>query len=376
MGIKRQREQVPSGPFDLSKTGYDENYEELMPGESVAKKTRTAGLDLSISPIETSKDDIDQPALAKDKKMYIPPLGSSVIISGKSGSGKSTLLANLLKDHRFYGPSKQKPKGWFDKIFLFSPTANGDDIQKSLNIPKAHVFTDLDEAADLLDVILDSQQKKLDDSKGADKVGQFCIIFDDVIGDTKFMNQKAFTRCFYQVRHVNCTTFICTQHFKRVPKVCRLQANFVFFFAGSLAEVTMITEEYSPPMVSKNDFMTMVHGATSPDAQNKFPFLTINNKVATEIRFRRNLGEILTLPSSKKSGRVDGTSGVKLEPRKRYVLESNKREPVQVEPPVPPVKQALPVTPVRPVNPAPPVRPVNPAPPVTPKTPAVKVKKE
>lgn len=54
--------------------------------------------------------------------MYIPPLGSSVVISGKSGSGKSTLLANLLLDGRFYGPGPLKPKGWFEKIFLFSFT--------------------------------------------------------------------------------------------------------------------------------------------------------------------------------------------------------------------------------------------------------------
>jgi hypothetical protein len=190
--------------------------------------------DLQVDPIETSKDKIEQPSLAKDENMYIPPIGSSVIISGKSGSGKSTLLANLLKDKRFYGPCKEKPKGWFDKVFLFSPTANGDDIQKSLNIPKKYVFTDLSEAPELLNVILDAQQEKLDNGAGAHTVPQFAIIFDDVIGDTKFMNEKAFTRCFYQVRHVNCTTFICTQHFKKVPKICRLQANFVFFFQGRL----------------------------------------------------------------------------------------------------------------------------------------------
>tara|TARA_R110000851_G_scaffold243362_5_gene395967 strand:- start:6729 stop:7799 length:1071 start_codon:yes stop_codon:yes gene_type:complete len=325
-------EKPKSGPFDLSK--------------EPPKASKTGGgFDLSISPIETSKDAIDQPALATHENMYIPPLGSSVIISGKSGSGKSTLLANLLKDPRFYGPSKVKPKGWFDKIFLFSPTANGDDIQKSLNIPKAHVFTDLEEAADLLDVILDSQQKKLDDADGADKVGQFCIIFDDIIGDTKFMNQKAFTRCFYQVRHVNCTTFICTQHFMRVPKVCRLQANFVFFFAGSLAEVTMITEEYSPPMVTRNDFMTMVHDATSPDSTNKFPFLTINNKVATAIRFRRNLDEILTLPVSRKRKElgVDMEIGVELNPRKKY--DSDDKKPVRAPVPVPPSVRPTPSLP-------------------------------
>ena len=248
-------------------------------------------VDLTVAPISTSKDEIEQPALAAHENMYIPPLGSSVVISGKSGSGKSTLLANLLNDGRFYGPCDERPEGWFDKIFLFSPTANGDDIQKSLNIPAKYVFTDLEEAPELLDVILNSQQEKLDKSAGAHKVAQYAIIFDDVIGDTKFMNKKSFTRCFYQVRHVNCTTFICTQHFRKVPKICRLQANFVFFFQGSAAEVEVVTDEYAPPSYSKNEFRRLVNDASC----RRYTFLTINMKLGWDHRFRRNLDEFIKL---------------------------------------------------------------------------------
>lgn len=253
-------------------------------------ETHTAPQPLDIEPIPTSKDKIEQPELAAHEDMFIPPLGSSVIISGKSGSGKSTLLANLFRDDRFYGPGKKKKKGWFDKIFLFSPTANGDDIQKSLGIDKKHVFTDLDEAPELLEVILDSQQKKLDKEE-ADKVEQYAIIFDDVIGDVQFMNEKSFTRCFYQVRHVNCTTFICTQHFKRVPRVCRLQANFIFYFQGSASEVEVVVEEFAPPMYSKNEMRQMITDATT----GKFDFLTINMKKGWDKRFRRNLDEFIRL---------------------------------------------------------------------------------
>lgn len=267
---------------------------------------------LDISQIETSKDRIEQPALATHERMIIPPLGSSVIISGKSGSGKSTLLANLLKDERFYGPCKTKPKGWFDKIFLFSPTANGDDIQKSLNIPSKYVFTDLSEAPELLSVILSSQQNKLDKGGGAHTVSQVCVIFDDVIGDTKFMNTKEFTKCFYQVRHVNCTTFLCTQHFKRVPRICRLQANFVFFFQGSQTEVETIVEDFAPPNMSRNDFRALVDEST----RDKFSFLTINMKLPWQQRFRKNLDSFLSIPgegdqpkpdSRKRSGICDLT---------------------------------------------------------------------
>lgn len=254
--------------------------------------------------------------------MFIPPLGSSVVISGKSGSGKSTLLAALITDGRFYGKTDSKPDGWFDKIFLFSPTANGDDIQKSLGIDKKHVFTDLDEAPELLEIILDSQQKKLDDAEGADKVEQFAIIFDDVIGDTTFMNERAFTRCFYQVRHVNCTTFICTQHFKRVPKVCRLQANFIFFFQGSASEVEVVTEEFAPPQYNKKEFARLVNEAT----RKKYSFFTINMKVGTERRFRRNLDEFVVLDRLVTDSDQSQGSSSDEEEQKQYESEDNKEE--------------------------------------------------
>ena len=243
--------------------------------------------DMTINQIKTSKDDIKQPTLAEHKNMYIAPLGSSIIICGKSGSGKSTLMTNFMKDKRFYN-------GFFKKVFLFSPTAGGDDIQRELGIPRKHVYTSLKKAPQLLEVILRTQQEKLDGGDKAGKVDQFAIIFDDVIGDTKFMNDRQFTRCFYQVRHVNCTTFICAQHFKRIPRVCRLQANFVHYFACSQTEVDTLTEEFCPPRMSKIDFQAMVNDAT----EKPFSFLTINMKVPWPKRFRFNLDQIVQVNSS------------------------------------------------------------------------------
>ena len=249
-----------------------------------AKYQKLTSHDVSIAQLETKKDKIKQPLLAtKEENMIIPPLGSSVLISGKSGSGKSTLLANLIKDKRFY-------KGFFKKIFLFSPTANGDDIQKQLDIPAKHVFTDLEEAPELLEVIIDAQKGTLERTT-ADKADQWAIIFDDVIGDVKFMNSKAFTQCFYQVRHICCTTFICTQHFNRVPRICRLQANFVMYFKGSMSETETLVEEFAPPGMNKNEFRRLIVDATS----DGFDFLTINMKVGWDTRFRKNLDELIPM---------------------------------------------------------------------------------
>lgn len=232
---------------------------------------------------ETSKDNIKNPQEVHEE--IIPQLGSSLLLCGKSGSGKSTLLASLINDDdgRFY-------TGKFDKMFLFSPTAEGDDIQKQYGVPTNHVFTDLSEAPELLAIIHKSQKEKIK-LKGADKSPQYAIIFDDVIGDTKFMNSKEFIQCFYQTRHVNCTTFICTQHFKRVPRICRMQANFICFFRGGRNEVDMIAEEFSPPGLHKNDMMQIIDKATS----EPFSFFTINMKVDWEKRFRKNLHPVLNV---------------------------------------------------------------------------------
>jgi hypothetical protein len=249
------------------------------------------GEDLEIKKIETSKDLIDQPRLAQDERKIMPHRGASVVINGASGSGKSTLLSNYITGPQFFGKSKERPEGWFDKIFLFSPTADGDDVQKSLGIDKNHVYTDMDEAPELISVILNSQKEKLSGGGKAHKVEQFCVIFDDVIGEKSFLGTKEFMQMFYMVRHRNCTTFICSQHYHRVPKVCRQQASFIHFFAGSAAEVDTIVEDFAPPMYTKNEFKDIVNRATS----GKFSFLTICMKVGWDYRFRRNLDSFIKL---------------------------------------------------------------------------------
>lgn len=249
------------------------------------------GYDLEIKKIDTSKDKIQQPELAKDERKIMPSLGNSIIINGMSGSGKSTLLANYIKSPQFFGKSPERPKGWFDEIFLFSPTADGDDIQKELGIKESHVYTDMDEAPELLQVILDSQKAKLKGGGKAHKAPQYCVIFDDVIGETSFLGTKQFLQTFYMVRHRNCTTFICSQHYKRVPKVCRLQASFIHFFAGSQAEVEQVVEDFAPPEYTKNEFRELVNLAT----RGGHSFLTICMKVGWEYRFRQNLGRFFIL---------------------------------------------------------------------------------
>lgn len=259
---------------------------------------------LDIKKLDSSKDLIEQPELAKDELKLIPSRGYSIIINGASGSGKSTLLANYAKNPHFFGPSPERPQGWFDKIFLFSPTADGDDIQKSLGIPKNHVCTDLDEAPEWIDAIFKAQKDKLDGGGKAHKAPQYWFIFDDVIGETKFMKDKTFMQCWYMIRHRNGTTTCCTQYYKRLPKTCRQQASFIHFFAGNQAEVEQIVDDFAPPLYTKREFRDLVTCATI----TQYDFLTVCMKVEWPYRFRQNLGNVLVLerllPHQKTTGKA------------------------------------------------------------------------
>jgi hypothetical protein len=207
-------------------------------------------MDLSIKPIKTKKDKVKQPRLAE--LGIIPKLGSSIIFCGSSGSGKSTLLANLLLDERFYGKNK-----FFKHIFLFSPSALVDDIQKSLQLPEACIFTDLETAPSAIEKIYNHQMKEIEE-KGIDKANQICIIYDDCIGNGRFMRDKWVIKSFIASRHFACTTMLCAQHFNKVEKVNRLQASHLYFWPMSNSSLQVLSDEFCPAGMSTKAFERMI----------------------------------------------------------------------------------------------------------------------
>ena len=103
-------------------------------GYKIPKEIKNAN-PLQIVPYKTNKKKIKlTPMMQAD---IIPRHASAVIFNGKSGSGKSNLMINLLTRPHFY-------KGYFDLTFLFSPTANSDDLPQYLNLPKKRLFSRFD----------------------------------------------------------------------------------------------------------------------------------------------------------------------------------------------------------------------------------------
>lgn len=237
----------------------------------------------SIKPLSTRKDKIAQPSAAEAGT--IPKLTSNVLFVGASGSGKSTLLVTLMT-------AKWAYKDWFDEVFLISPTGKTDDVQNHLGLDDDHIIDDLKDAPGLLADLMEEQRDDIQ-ARGADKAKQICLVFDDVISDRDLMKSNEFTTCFVASRHYNFSTFLCSQSFTRVPRVCRLQAQVLFYFKGGRSEQELLAEEYSAPGFSKKRMFKLIDFCTS----EKYSFLTVNRRLDFAERYRKNLDTIVDLAS-------------------------------------------------------------------------------
>ena len=233
--------------------------------------------DLSIKPLKTAKSLIPQRTLMETD--VIPRHPSSVLFNGSSGSGKSTLLLNLLTRPEFY-------RGYFNKIYLFSPTGGSDDLFKHLKLKKDHIFSDMN-PKDLRKII--DEQRAVIEKTSIDKAPRVLLIFEDVQGSKKFMNSKAFTEAFIANRHFGASTWLCGQSFTQTPRKCRLQANNIFYFRGSGSEADLITQEFCPPGSNKKEFAKLLDNVT----RKRYTFMHINKRAPHEVRYRSNLDKII-----------------------------------------------------------------------------------
>ncbi len=205
---------------------------------------------------------------------------------GPDGSRKDRVINSRKPEKE---PENEKDKGYFDLVFLFSPTASGgDDLVKFLKIPQKRIFTEFDETK--LDKIIQTQ-KDLIDEKGLTKSPKILIIFEDIQSDSTFMTSKSFLKCFIQCRHLNISTFLLGQSWTRTPRACRLQANSIFFFPSSQSEVDLLCEEHCPPGATKKEFQELINIATN----EPYHFLHINNREHHDKRFRHNLHSYLRI---------------------------------------------------------------------------------
>jgi septin family protein len=236
---------------------------------------------LEVKPLETKKSSLPQTEFMKSG--IINKFPSMLLNIGRSGSGKSTVVNYMMTTEKFL-------KGFFDKIYLFSPTAKLDDLALHLKLKDESLITKPTEAK--LDEIL-TKQERLIKNHGIEKVGKknkVLIIFDDIISNQHFLKSAAMLRLATMGRHYLISSIINTQSYTKVPRAIRLQANALILFPSSNNEVKLLVEDATPPHCSKQNFMKLVEFAT----EGKHDFLFVNNFDPVETRFRKGFKQYLS----------------------------------------------------------------------------------
>lgn len=284
---------------------------------------------MQIERIESKKHDLKQRALMEMD--VIPKHPTISIFSGSQGGGKSTLVANLLTKPHLYGKSfelmdtrkKHKvPKPYFDAIFLF--IGSDDDMYDQLiadgTIRPEHV-KHMPTPNDI-QMVIDTQKRIMADAEGnITKVPKILCIFDDIINDRKLINSKPFLELFVKGRHINSSTWLLCQYLNLCPKSCRLQANYLFVFKCNRAEMQVLSDQFCPPDMKKDQFHNMVLDVTSDNDKSKNNFLLIVKRAPVEKRFRQNLDTYVIVKHSD----VDDGSHDKLKEVKKRLQDEIKQ---------------------------------------------------
>jgi hypothetical protein len=143
-------------------------------------------------------------------------------ICGGRGAGKSTLLLNLLET---------KFRGYFDKIWLISPTALRDSKFKRLlkEIEGQHLLTPDDES---INMILDDCKSEIDEAKEAkEEKPNFLIILDDCLHLLPKSQQKnAVNELMTCHRHVRCTVILLSQKYNKLNPLIRSNLDCISMF--------------------------------------------------------------------------------------------------------------------------------------------------
>lgn len=241
---------------------------------------------MEVKALKTAKSNLPQSLFMENK--IIGKFPSMTLIIGRSGSGKSTVCNHICTHPDIYG-------GFFDYVFLFSPTGNIDDLPKHLKLPEGNIITDKGEFISKLEEIIQAQENKI---KGvgiekAVETNKVLIILDDIVSSTEFMKSPALLKLATMGRHSLISSIINTQSYTKIVRGVRLQANSVILFPSNQGEIDLLVDDHTPPHTSKKAFRRLVEFATA----KPYSFLHIMCSEPANTRFRRNLSDIINVES-------------------------------------------------------------------------------
>jgi hypothetical protein len=215
-----------------------------------------------------------------DKKIKKPLLSHphSMLIVAPKGAGKSTFIINCLIKKSFY-------RGYFDKIYIWSPTMALDDkFSEAINLPEEQMFEEYDEE-ELRDIL----EKQADDikEKGKKKSDKILMIFDDMAQSNAFNQSKknAMTKLFFNLRHYNASLWVTSQRYSgAMPLNFRTNlSGMIMFNIPNQKELEKIIDE-NAGTVSKRQFKTIYDYCMDVP----FNFMYLNFQVHQAKMFHKN----------------------------------------------------------------------------------------
>lgn len=225
-----------------------------------------------ITEVKYDKTEIEQCPAAKAGVLPTHPFRMYVV--GASGSGKTNLILNLLSRVEMY-------KDYFkENIIVISPTARQlDDSYAVLELPQSNFFPC---SVEVLERIF--ELAKL--AKEQKKMKPTLLILDDILSYKKFCNSKELLKLMVMGRHYGLSTMVLSQAYHRIQKSVRLNFSCVIYFKGSNRELEVLADDFTPPGMSKRQFMRLVSEITDP--QYSFLFIDLNRSIDNG-RYRQNL---------------------------------------------------------------------------------------
>lgn len=216
---------------------------------------------LKINKVSKALDKLDNQVVISDSPL--PKDYRIWIISGSKGSGKSTLMLNVLKNKHAY-------KGFFDNIFLVSPTSTGDKkfekLLKELDQDGKYYSECSDDTVGEIIDRLKSFKDSFDEREEGRKPHSL-VIFDDCLAYLpKSMEKSRFNELITTSRHLKCSVWILVQKYNKVNPLIRAQQDLLsIFHTNNRRELESLEDDLN---LDKKQFKEIYEFAT--DEPNSF----------------------------------------------------------------------------------------------------------
>jgi hypothetical protein len=145
-----------------------------------------------------------------------------------------------------------------------------------------------------LEIIFESQKKNVENKK-ISECPKILLVFEDLTTNEKLMKNTTFKSLWTLGRHLNIQVISMIHKYKALPRTQRMNAMNIMFFKATGDENLQLADDYTPPGHTKKEFLKVIEYATASDKRSRHNFLYICNKVASEIKFRKNFETILKL---------------------------------------------------------------------------------